>query len=302
MPLHMVIRWIGVWGILAGVLCLEGWGSQPCARITESRKAELSHYVQQKYKLPDSRSLHVAEVTDLEGCYRKVHFVSDELAGPELSLYLSPDLRFLSTNLLDSHVDPVGEERRAYKELVTGLARTDRPSIGPADAPVTIAVFSDFQCPFCKKEAEILQSEVSAHEPRQVRLVFRQFPSQGHPWARLAAEVTTCAYLQNSGAFWKMHDFLFRHQDELTMNNFYKLLWGDGLMEGLDRAELEGCMTKGGASEIIEEDIRFAQAQQIRVTPTLFVNHHRVEGAANAENIRTLVRQALRDLPEHSKN
>jgi len=66
-----------------------------------------------------------------------------------LELFAAPDLRFLTRDLLDTTVDPVVEERKKAEALAAGLTRGDVPARGKADAPVTIAVFSDFQCPYC---------------------------------------------------------------------------------------------------------------------------------------------------------
>jgi protein-disulfide isomerase len=70
-----------------------------------------------------------------------------------MNLSASPDLRFLTPELLDSEVHPAAEERQKQQALTDGLKRENFPVLGAKGAPVTIAVFSDFQCPYCAQSA-----------------------------------------------------------------------------------------------------------------------------------------------------
>ncbi len=133
-------------------------------------------------------------------------------------MYLSPDGRFLTNELFDTTVDPVEEERRKAAALMAGLVPNKGASKGLDHAPVTIVEFSDFECPFCRRFADLMKQVLPA-EKNQVRIVFHHFPLSMHPWARAAAEGAACARLQSSEAFWAMHDQLFQHQQEINANN-----------------------------------------------------------------------------------
>jgi protein-disulfide isomerase len=85
------------------------------------------------------------------------------------------------------------------------------PVIGLADAPVTIVVYSDFQCSFCKEFVDNTMSTILANYPNEVKLVFKDYPILSlHPLAERAAISGQCAFEQ--GKFWEMHDLIFDNQ------------------------------------------------------------------------------------------
>ncbi|MDH4137465.1 MAG: DsbA family protein, partial [Anaerolineae bacterium] len=96
----------------------------------------------------------------------------------------------------------------------------DGPSLGHADAPITIVEFSDYQCPFCKRHFmnTLAALKTSYIDTGRVRYVFRDFPLDSiHPYARKAAEAAHCA--GDQGKFWDMHDVMFTNQGELMQDN-----------------------------------------------------------------------------------
>jgi protein-disulfide isomerase len=82
---------------------------------------------------------------------------------------------------------------------------------GPADAPLSVIEYSDFQCPFCAQYAPIMKT-LREKYGEQVQFVFRIFPLANHPYATVSAKAAYAAFLQ--GKFWEMHDLLFEHQEE----------------------------------------------------------------------------------------
>jgi protein-disulfide isomerase len=215
-------------------------------------------------------------------------------------LYASPDLRFLTRELLDSRVDPIQEERQKQEALAAGLTRGKLPSLGPADAPVTLTVFSDFQCPYCARMANTLINDVLPVERGKVRLIFRHFPLPMHAWARAAAEAAACAQEQGNEPFWKAHDYLFEHQRELTRDNVRQKLTGHLKgMAGFDPARFQSCLMNPAAAASIDQDIAVGRQIGIRGTPSLFVNGHQAR-ATEPEQIRTLIRQLAKPIARRS--
>ena len=88
------------------------------------------------------------------------------------------------------------------------------PSIGPANAPIVIVEFSDYQCPYCTQWHDTTYKPLMAAYPGKIRLVYRNYPLPFHQNALMAAEAALCAGDQN--AYWQYHDALFSHNDQLN--------------------------------------------------------------------------------------
>ena len=268
----------------------------PPAPTPEQRKA-LQDYVEKKYKLPQTITLTL-KTDSLVGdtCYRELTFQG---ASPvrtwDLTLYASPDLRFLTSDLFDRTVDPVAEQRVKDDLVMKGLVHGAKALRGPDRAAVTIAEFSDFQCPYCKKFAKIL-NDVLTDGAGDVRVVFHHLPLSMHPWARLAAETTACAQLQSGTAFWSLHDRIFDNQGSITAENakatFSEL--GNGVA-GLDHAAFQQCLDNGLSVGLVLRDLNLAESNQVIGTPTLFINGHRIAGVENADRLRELIAEARKE-------
>ncbi|MCA1633765.1 MAG: thioredoxin domain-containing protein [Acidobacteria bacterium] len=270
------------------------FAQEKCLPVTEQTKQALSRYVHKKLKLPATVTLRVAEVLDVEGtCYRRLRFAATGgTQGTEMELFLSPDRRFLMRDLADSQLDPEEEEAKKAKQLVAGLTEGRFAARGPANAPVTIVVFSDFQCPFCKDSAGLL-NQVAASEGNKVRIIFRHLPLTAiHPWARHAAEAAACAQFQSDEAFWGLHDLIFENQRGFTAANVRaKLSDLAQTVSALDADRFRRCVADSGASALVSRDAQFAATHNIAATPTIFINGKRAQGLRSAEQLRALVRQ-----------
>jgi protein-disulfide isomerase len=99
-----------------------------------------------------------------------------------------------------------------YAATVPGIPVGSSPVDGPADAWVTVVVFSDFECPYCAAARRTLASVLPSYGT-DVRLVFKHFPLSMHARARPAAIAAQCAASQ--GRFWELHDLVFANQSTL---------------------------------------------------------------------------------------
>ncbi len=161
------------------------------------------------------------------------------------------------------------------------------PASGPADAPVTIVEFSDFECPYCQVFAETMQ-QVKDEYGSRVRVVFRQFPLNIHPNAPKAAEASLCAHEQEK--FWEMHDLMFEQQRQLDITSLVAM--AERL--DLDVPEFEACLDSGRFAEQIEEDMQAATRMGVDGTPAVFINGMpMVGGAVGYEALVEIIEEEL---------
>jgi len=283
--------------VIAALSCAFGLPQRAtCPALTEREKTKLIDYVQRKYGLTGTR-LRVDEESHVGAtCYRKLLFQSQEQGKPfRLELFLSPDRRFLAVGLLDTTAPPVAASGEPAATLLPGVARGNFPALGKPDAPVSIAVFSDFECPFCARFAAMMRKEVLPAEGQHVRFVFRQFPLPMHPWARAAAEASACAYQQKKDYFWSFHDFLFDRQRELTKENFQAKVreFARGL-SGFDYGKFEACVSKEETKGVIDREVAFGNDNGIHGTPAVFINGRQAR-VGDAEQMLSLVRQLVKN-------
>ena len=148
------------------------------------------------------------------------------------------------------------------------------PSLGPADAPIVIVEFSDFQCPFCKRFYDETYRQLMNAYPGQIRFVYRHLPLTSiHPEAFPAAEASMCANEQN--AFQQYHDKLFENQDKLGRELYMQI----AAVLSLDIVSFEDCLNTGRSKDLIQQDSDFALNLGVQSTPTFFINGLAIVGA-----------------------
>jgi len=136
---------------------------------------------------------------------------------------------------------------------------------GAANAPVTITIFSDFQCPYCARLVPTLEKVLDSY-PKQVRLVFKQFPLSMHKFAQPAALASIAA--RNQGKFWELHDKLFANFDQLSEEKIRELAKG----VGLDMARYDKDVANPALQNEIAEDIQLGLQSGVRGTPAVYIN------------------------------
>jgi len=159
-------------------------------------------------------------------------------------------------------------------------------SKGPADAPVTIVEYADFQCPPCGSVAPSI-ARLEQQYRGKVRVLFRDFPLQMHPEAPKAAEAAACAGEQNK--FWEMHDKLFANQRSLK-NEDLKRYAGE---LSLDAAAFATCLDSGSKSKVWQASMEEGQRHGVGGTPTIFVNGRLMSGVPSYEMLVETVEEEL---------
>jgi len=130
-----------------------------------------------------------------------------------------------------------------FQNELAKLTSNGRATFGPADAPVNVAIFSDFECSFCKEEAKVIRQNLTSTYPKEVRVIFNDFPlEQIHPWAKAASIAGRCILKQNPQAFWDYHDWMFEHQGEITGENLKEKVFEFGKTKGIEPLQLTACI------------------------------------------------------------
>jgi len=188
-----------------------------------------------------------------------------------VQFYVSKDGKYLLRGeLSDLTKDPMAENRAK-------LQITDAPVWGDPKASITMVEFSDFECPVCRNLHDVLHG-LLANYP-QVRLVFKDFPLEQHPWARSAAIAGRCAYNQDPQAFWKLYDLIYDNQDVISAENSYAKLTDYASQIGLNTDAFKTCLAGPEAAAAVEASRANGLALQVSSTPTIFINGRRIVGA-----------------------
>lgn len=265
-----------------------------CIPLKASERARLETYVRKKFKVPATLAIRINEAQGQEcSSFRKLDVTAVDPAKKfKLVLYASSDLRFLTRDLLDTRIDPDLEARQREHEFQAGLSNGAFPVLGPASAPATITVFSDFQCPYCARFAHMLRKDVLPRDSSGLRVVFREFPLQMHPWARSAAESAVCLSDQGNDFFWKMHDYIFENQRDFSVQNVRAKIRAEASrIRGFNAARFDTCLADPKTSARVEADVAFGTKNGIRGTPSVFVNGKRIS-VTEPEQLLSVIREA----------
>lgn len=187
--------------------------------------------------------------------------------------YVSKDGKFLFRGeLSDMAKDPLAEARAK-------IQTKDAPVLGPANAPVTLVEFSDFECPVCRNLHDVVRALLPKYA-KQVRVIFKDYPiDQIHPWARTAAIAGRCAYQQDPQAFWKVYDLIYDHQDVISAENAWDKMQDYAGQSGLSAETFKSCMASPEPGAAINASLANGQELEVNSTPTIFINGRRLVGA-----------------------
>jgi NhaA family Na+:H+ antiporter len=150
---------------------------------------------------------------------------------------------------------------------------------GPADAPLELVMYGDFQCPFCTAAQPILRRVRGRLEGR-LRFAFRQFPLRSlHPDAERAAQASEAAAAQ--GAFWAMHDALYALRGQLGAADIVAA----AARIGLDAERIRSALEEGTYAAAVQADVDSGAASGVTGTPTFFTGGVRHAGAFDAQSL-----------------
>lgn len=208
-----------------------------------------------------------------------------EQIAPQIKAYLEQQGQQKARQAFYDNLQTKYKVEKKLEPIRVEVATTG-PSKGPANAPVTIVEFSDFQCPFCSRLTPTLK-QVEEKYGDKVRIVFRQYPLPFHQNAQKAAEASLCA--ADQGKFWEMHDAMFAHQDALGVDQ----LKAKAAELGLNAEQFNSCLDSGKTAATIQADMKEGSSAGVNGTPAIFINGRFISGAVPLEQITSVIDDEL---------
>lgn len=162
--------------------------------------------------------------------------------------------------------------------------------LGSPTAPVEITEYADYQCPFCQTFAMLQMPTIEERLIRtgRLRLRYRDFPLQQHPFARLAAHSAACA--DEQGKFWDQNRRIYEGQPEWSPSrNAAPMFRKYAGAAGVDLGRYDACMQSGKYAGRIQADQNAGLALGVSSTPTLLANGRLYQGRVDSDAITKLV-------------
>ncbi len=262
--------------------------------VDASRDVKLKAFLQKRFRIPDADAIKLGApvASPFTGLFsRSVTATTDK--GGAASLTLLTDAageKVVLGQMLDLSEDPWG------RLDTNALHLKDHPMMGPADAPITMVEFADYECSHCARALPHLETAVRNTYKGRLRLVYKYFPLQGHTWARAAAVAAECARVQNPDAFWDFTAAFYRDQATIDIGNIQARIEALAADSKLDGSVLHACMLGKSADERIDQDLQDGAVLHVMSTPTFFINGIPVAGEPDPKTLDFIIGSELERL------
>ena len=248
-------------------------------------KNDLAFYVRHLYAYDDRLTISVGDpvASELPGLLKVTVTASYQTAKRDHEFLVSQDGRHLiegSTYEID---------KNPFHEINETIDTMPAPAFGKEGASVVLVAYSDFQCPFCAKEALVLRNQLQNEYGDRVRVYFKDFPLAMHPWAMNGAIAGRCVYQQEPETFWAYHDWIFENQKSITPENLSAKVGEFVASKGLDTLAFTQCIGDPATATKVEASMEEGREVGVQSTPTLFVNGRRLGGAVEWDQLKAIV-------------
>jgi len=265
-------------------------GGAPVA-TDAAKDAALKIYLQKHFKIPSAElvTLGPAFKTPITGLLARQLTVKND-QGQSITAMIFFDKnedKAIIGQYLDLGAEPWGRVNMGAVTL------DDRPTQGPADAPVTIVEFADFECPFCAHAFSVIEALVNSTYKGKVKVIFKAYPLNVHPWAIKAAEAAECARLQNPATFWDFARYFYTNQGSINVNNLQDNVDKLAKEHKLDAPSLKACMASPQTEARIKQDQLDGNSIHVSSTPTFFVNGIPVVGLPDGKILEFVISSEL---------
>jgi protein-disulfide isomerase len=256
-----------------------------------AKDAALKTYLQKHFKIPSAELIKLGPAfkTPIDGLFARQLIVSNE-AGQSVSttvFFEKDEAKAIIGQYIDTGVEPWGRVNMGSVSL------DDRPTQGPADAPVTIVEFADFECPFCAHAFSVIETLVNTTYKGKVKVIFKAYPLNVHPWALKAAEAAECARLQNPATFWDFARYFYTNQGSINAKNIQDNVDKLAKAQKLDAPSLKACMDNPQTEARVKQDQLDGNTIHVSSTPTFFVNGIPVVGLPDGKIMEFVINSEL---------
>jgi protein-disulfide isomerase len=250
---------------------------------------QLKSFLRKRFRVPNAGDIELGapKPAPIPGLWtRQVTIVNEQ--GQKATAELFTDAsgtKVIIGRFLDVNSDPW--ERVNVKTLHLD----DRATLGPANAPVTVIEFADFECPYCARAFSEVETMVNTTYKGRVRVVFKNFPLNIHQWAMQAAIAAECVRRQNPEAFWNFARNLYSNQNAINPENLRQRIdtFASGL--DLDSQALDACIMGKPAEQQVQQDMSDGASIHINSTPTFLINGVPVVGVLPTSKVFDFVIQ-----------
>lgn len=158
---------------------------------------------------------------------------------------------------------------------------------GNKNAQIKLVVYSDFECPFCKRFYPTFKKLLTEYDDK-VSFEYKHYPLDFHPNAQKAAEASECA--GDQGKFWQYHDKIFENQESLSFASLKQ--WAKDI--GLNPGSFNSCLDSGKYAAKVRADFSEGQSLGVSGTPTVFINGEKIVGAQPYETFEAAIDKLLK--------
>lgn len=172
------------------------------------------------------------------------------------------------------------------------LAKAEGVQIGNDNAPVTLIVFSDYQCPGCGQFATRIKPMLEANEVQagKLKVIYYDMPLTSiHDHAFLAARAARCA--GDQGKYWEMHQALFQHQSDWSFSRTapIRAFKEYAASAGVDQGAFDSCLESDRFAETVTANAMLAEQLGVNATPTVIINNRRISDPFDYPGIARLI-------------
>ena len=256
----------------------------------DTPEESLAKYYRKKNNVPAQAKVAVQGLKDsptFKGSKEGTILIGEGPGAKTIGFVATPDLKWVVFgDLVDTSVDP-------SKAIMAKINLKDEPFLGAKDAKIVIVEYSDFQCPFCKRGYDTVETQILKEYDGKVKFYFKNYPLPFHPWAKPAAIAAECAKEQKPAAYWQLYKGFFENQAAVNPQNVKEKSIEFLKDSGIDMAKWSDCFDNSKSASKVEAQAQEGSGLGVTGTPSFFVNGRNLVGAQPFEQFKAVIDDEL---------